>query len=165
MKQNVMAVVLSAAMLTGCGGGDGDEVVTSTCSSHSPLREASLTMKGDDLIAKFVTDGSVTDDVRAFYSVMVASSSGDKAKQLGLAFEHGERTSFFVFDAGEAKNQDLSGSTSQEGPHVVANFPASAVTDLGDGWTWTAGLSIDGTDVGFCPRGRSGKTIVFGQES
>lgn len=110
-----------------------------------------LTQVGDQLVVTFTTTTNPPSSGTTFWSLLVASSSGDKAGQLGVKFLDGQQIAHFVFDSGTAQQTNLEDQATVAGKTITARFPYAVVDSYGPGWTWRAATSVNGDDVDACP--------------
>lgn len=165
------AVVSVLAMATACGGdadnpdesGNGSESSPSQ-SATPPESSASCTLKGshqadvtltdtgDELVAEFVGQPVAAIDTTGYF-VTVYDEAGETGGQLGMTYLDGEPMAYFVFDSGEASQENLSGAAAVDGDTVTGTFPKSAAP-LGDFEVamWNAAFTLAGKDVGNCPK-------------
>lgn len=136
--------------------GSGDVVTESSCRLKGQSRaKVTLTDAGDRLIATFVGQPIAANGTSGYF-VTVFDQPGETGAQLGATFRDGQPEAYFVFDYGDAMQENLTGQASVDGATVVATFPRSA-EPLGDLVIsqWSAGVSRNGNDVGLCPKDMS----------
>ena len=85
------------------------------------------------------------------------SADGGRSRHLVQRIADGTVTEQYVLDPSTGARRDVplgenpyGGSGSHSGS---ARFPGGALSGLGDGWTWAASLTIDGTVVDSCDAG------------
>ena len=104
------------------------------------------------LVATF-TGQPVADAGTTGYFVTVFDEAGDNGAQLGITYRDGNPEAYFVFDVGEATQENLDGEARVDGDTVTGEFPKSA-QPLGDFDVaeWNATFAGNGTDLGICPK-------------
>lgn len=115
------------------------------------LARVVLKQVDDDLQVTWRLRTSVPQTGVAGWYVSVASADGETARQLGVKVEDSEVIAHFVFDFGDSQQEDVSTDPVIAARTVTATFPWDAVSDLGDGWQWSATSTLDGTDTDACP--------------
>lgn len=115
------------------------------------LTGTDLNAGGDPLDVAFTWDGQVPSTGSVLWVVWVTSADGETSRQLGYKIVDGQPSAQFVFDFASLQQDNLAGSAELGAQQLVAQFPRSAVDDLGEGWTWRAMLNVDGADVDECP--------------
>lgn len=115
------------------------------------LTMVALSQTGDSLSARFVMAAVPPRSGTVLWAIAASSEDGDKARQLGVKFLDGQQVAHFVFDSGSAQQENLSGRVSLQGATLTAEFPLSAVEDLGEPWNWQATVNVEGDDVDTCP--------------
>ncbi|MXG91555.1 hypothetical protein [Nocardioides flavescens] len=73
--------------------------------------------------------------------------------QMGVKFQDGQQVESFYFDE-TAQQQSLDASATVDGRVISALFPTDVLGELGKRGvsSWSAALSLNGQDVGLCPR-------------
>lgn len=163
-----IALALTALFLSTSCGGEDPTTTTSTASDPSaPAATACPDTEGDstgvldltnveldssnDIVAvTFEWSGTVPQSGSVLWVATVSAADGSTSRQLGYKIVDGEKSAHFVFDLGSATQDNLEGDVRLEAQTLVADFPTSAVNDLGEGWTWRAALNVDGIDVDTC---------------
>ena len=112
-----------------------------------------LTDDGENLVATF-TGQPVADTNTTGYYITVYDKTSNNGGQLGVTYLDGEQISYFVFDEGEAVQENLPGEATVDGDTVTAKFPksAGALADV-EIAKWNAAFTLAGNDVGNCPKG------------
>lgn len=113
------------------------------------LTGVEVTASGDDVTITFTYAGEVPTTGSALWSVTVASADEQTARQLGFKVIDGT-PSAFVYDMSTATQENLTPASGPAGGTLTQTFAASAGDGLGEGWTWHAVLSVEGTDVDTC---------------
>lgn len=176
LRTVLLSVTVAALTLVGCGG-DPDETVgppttdipttlgsstatsgvASVCEDAAQdstmaidLTRVSLDTTGAGVTLTYEWDGSVPPAGSVLWVTTVSSANGNTARQLGYKLVDAQPSAYFVFDFSAAQQENLSGSVHLTSQQLVASFPGPAVSDLGDGWRWTAVLNVDGNDADTC---------------
>lgn len=163
-----IALALPALFLaTSCGGED-PATATSTASDPSApaatacadiegdstgvldLTNVELDSSNDPVAVTFEWSGTVPQSGSVLWVVTVSAADGSTSRQLAYKVVDGEASAHFVFDFGTSTQDNIEGGMRLEAQRLVAEFPASAVDDLGEDWTWRAVLNVDGVDVDSC---------------
>lgn len=114
------------------------------------LRTVKLSQAGDQLLVTWTTSTAPPQQGTVLWSVNVSSADGSTSRQLGLKILDGSVIGHFVFDNGTAQQDNVS-SAAMPGRSSTADFPLSAVSDLGAGAKWRAGVNVAGDDSDACP--------------
>ena len=110
--------------------------------------------QGDEGLTLVFEGQRVPPTGRAFYSATVFDAEGETGVQLGVAFEGGKQSEYFVFDFTEMVQQNLGSEAILSGDTLRARFDWSAMPALQDAGpaSWSAAFSLNGKDVGLCPK-------------
>ncbi|MCW2683429.1 MAG: hypothetical protein JWP33_1342 [Blastococcus sp.] len=138
------------------GGGGGLSGTAMCRDARGDGGTADLTMvelagSGDGLTATFTMTAPMPGSGPVLLSLAVSSGDGETARQLGARWVDGQATEVYVFDVGEAQNEDVNTEPSVDGGTVRVTFPSDAVSDLGATWRWRSTTSVGGVDVDACP--------------
>lgn len=174
-------VFLVTAGLSSCGGPETDsadptaesagtldesESASPTDNPEPEAREANCTLKGknnakvtlvdtgDAVVLTFKGQRVPASGTVGYYADMW-DETGEVGGQVGMQYQNGELLSFFYFDSVAARQTNLEGEPTPSGSTITGVFPDEALGDLADTGAarWSAALSLNGKDVGFCPGG------------
>ncbi|KZS62559.1 hypothetical protein [Mycobacterium ostraviense] len=82
---------------------------------------------------------------------LLASNASHKTVQLGYKTLNGEKIAHFWYVWGEGMQHNMSWLVNDRIPgKVVLYMPHQALVELGDQWSWSSVLNIDGMDVDSC---------------
>lgn len=114
------------------------------------LKKARLLSDGSLLFVEYTLSGDLPVDGTVLYSVTAWSTDGNTGYQLGTKFQDGEEIANFVFDKGTSTQKNITNGAVAVDGEVNVRYPLGDLTDLGDGFTWTATVTVEGTDVDDC---------------
>ena len=168
--------ILATLALTACGGEPTDSTEPTNAAptaepteeSSEPVSDTCKDTKGDgrpvDLKSIKVTRDEVGLTVvvkvigplprtdTAMVGINVSSGDGEMSRQLAVKWVDGNAPGPFIFDMGSAEQENLPASAFKvDGRTIAIDFPAESVSDLGEGWEWSAFSNAAGDDVDACP--------------
>lgn len=114
------------------------------------LKKARLLSDGSLLFVEYTLSGDLPVDGTVLYSVTAWSMDGKTGYQLGTKFQGGEEIANFVFDKGTATQKNITNGAVAVDGEVNVRYPLGDLTELGDGFKWTATVTVEGTDVDDC---------------
>lgn len=133
------------------------KIVESTCKDSTKdgtdgvdLKKARLLSDGSLLFVEYTLSGDLPVDGTVLYSVTAWSADGNTGYQLGTKFQDGEEIANFVFDKGTSTQKNITNGAVAVDGEVNVRYPVGDLTGLGDGFRWTATVTVEGTDVDGC---------------
>ncbi len=112
---------------------------------------------GSLMFMTFSTVAAVPTTGTVLYSVTAGSADGKTGYQMGAKFQNGKEIANFVYNKATAKQENITNGAVAADLQVGARYPLSKLAGLGDSFTWSATVSVNGDDVDSCPAG-DGKT-------
>jgi hypothetical protein len=110
------------------------------------LTGAAVKQDGEDVVFTWRMKGRVPASDTVLWSATLTSADGHVARQIGYKLLDRSPIAYFVYDMSTSKQNNLTGSPKVTATSVSATFPGAAA-GLGNGWPWTADLSLAGKDV------------------
>lgn len=112
------------------------------------LTGVKVNRESGDLVVTWTTAKALPASGTVLLSIFTATPEGDDAKQFGVKYIDGRQSGYFVFDMGDARQENVDGTARREGRVLIGTFPESG---LSESFEWRAIASRDGDDVDFCP--------------
>lgn len=114
------------------------------------LSSARLLQRPEGIVATYSWSGRTPRTGSVLWVITASRADGSGTRQLGYKIVDAVESAHFVFDFGTSQQANDVGTVTLAAQTLTATFPASAVADLGDGWTWKADLNVAGDDVDEC---------------
>ncbi|MCO4276721.1 hypothetical protein NG701_20265 [Pseudarthrobacter sp. HLT3-5] len=131
-----------------------DEAADSTAKTVD-IDQVRLLSDGKLMFMTFNTVADVPTTGRVLYSVTAWSPDGKTGYQFGTKFQNGKETDNFVFNISKAKQENITNGAVAADKQVSARYPLAQLAGLGDKFSWSATVTVDGTDVDRCPGGEA----------
>ncbi|MEW1981223.1 hypothetical protein AB0333_09885 [Citricoccus sp. NPDC079358] len=87
------------------------------------------------------------------YSVTARSPDWDTGYQIGTKFQGDVEIANYIFSFGSSSQKNLDNGTIAVAGEINARYPLKDLEGLGEEFTWSAAITVDGTDVDRCPDG------------
>ena len=179
-------LAVASLALTGCGGADAASSSTETKdqpSSAAPTKSA-VPLTGESICTDAVGDSASTaidlEEIRlisdgqlmfltfsagadlpatgtVLFSATVWSDDGNTGYQMGTKFQNGQEIGNFVYDMTTSQQKNITNGAVAADKQVSVRYPLAELEGLGESFTWSGAVSVEGTDVDRCPDG-DGKT-------
>lgn len=130
--------------------GDGD--------GAADLDQVTLLSDGDLLFITYKVPEDLPSTGTVLYSVTAWNSDGDTGYQIGTKFQDDVEIANYIFSFDSSSQKNLDNGTVAVTGEVNARYPLNDLDGLGEEFTWSATITVDGTDVDRCSDGE-GKTI------
>jgi hypothetical protein len=130
--------------------GDGD--------GAADLERVTLLSDGELLFITYKVPEDLSSTGTVLYSVTAWNSAGDTGYQMGTKFQGDVEIANYIFSFDSSSQKNLDNGTVAVDGEVNARYPLKDLQGLGDEFTWSAAITVDGTDVDRCPDGE-GKTV------
>ncbi|GAB2903774.1 hypothetical protein GCM10027027_19450 [Neomicrococcus lactis] len=114
------------------------------------LKKARLLSNGSLLFVEYTLSGDLPVEGTVLYSVTAWSTDGNTGYQLGTKFQGGKEIANFVFDKGTSNQKHITNGAIAVDGQVNVRYPLVDLAGLGDGFQWTATVTVEGTDIDDC---------------
>jgi hypothetical protein len=122
------------------------------------LERVTLLSDGDLLFITYEAPKDLPSTGTVLYSVTAWNSDGDTGYQIGTKFQGDVEIANYIFSFDSSSQKNLDNGTVAVDGEVNARYPLQDLQGLGEEFTWSAAITVDGTDVDRCPNGE-GKTV------
>lgn len=110
---------------------------------------------GSLMFVVFTTAANVPTTGTVLYSVTAWSPDGKTGYQIGSKFQNGKEIANFVYDLTTSKQENITNGAVAVDKSISTRYPLSKLTGLGDAFSWSGSVTVDGTDVDRCPGGEA----------
>lgn len=91
------------------------------------------------------------------FSATAWSEDGNTGYQMGAKFQNGQEIENFVYDMTTSQQKNITNGAVAADKQVSVRYPLAELEGLGESFTWSGTVNVEGTDVDRCPDG-DGKT-------
>lgn len=105
------------------------------------------------MFVTFSTAAALPAKGTVLYSVSAYSADGQKGYQMGAKFQDGQEVANFIFDNTSSKQENITNRAVAADQRVSMRYPLPSLENLGQAFTWSATVSLNGSDVDRCPAG------------
>ena len=173
MKKSWGLLVAITLGITGCGGENASEAASqetaaqpsavateaaareSTCadvpgdstSTLVDLEKVQLINDGKLMFLAFSTVADVPPTGTVLYSATAWSEDGNTGYQMGAKFQDGQEIANFVYNMNDATQKNITNKATAAEKQVSMRYPLAELEGLGDSFTWSGTVTVEGTDV------------------
>lgn len=137
-------------------GGVGESICDDVIGDSSGIVDLEQVQLVSDGTLMFLTFDAVSDvptTGTALYSATAWSEDGETGYQIGVKFEDGQEIANFVYNLTDYTQKNLTNAAVTADSRVSVRYPLSELEGLGETFSWSATVTVDGTDVDRCPDG------------
>lgn len=135
------------------------EILESICEDargdgETDLHSARLLSDGTLMFLTYELEDDVPSSGTVLYSVTAWNDAGDAGYQIGTKFQNGQEIANFVYDMTASEQENITNGAVHADGQVSTRYPLDSLSGLGDSFTWSATVTVDGKDVDRCPDGQ-----------
>lgn len=110
---------------------------------------------GTLMFVVFTTEADIPTTGTVLYSVTAWSPDGKTGYQIGSKFENGQEIANFVYNLTTNEQENITNGAVAADKTVSTRYPLAKLAGLGDTFSWSGTVTVDGTDVDRCPDGEA----------
>ncbi|QDG88070.1 hypothetical protein NIBR502770_05910 [Pseudarthrobacter sp. NIBRBAC000502770] len=124
-------------------------------SSAVDLGQVRLLSDGSLVFVTFTTTANIPTSGTVLYSVTAWSPDGKTGYQLGAKFQNGKEVANFVYNVVTNKQENITNGAVAADKTVSTRYPLAKLVGLGDTFSWSGSVTVDGADVDRCADGEA----------